>query len=181
MKIIMTGKTGVGKTEILNAIGFENSLIVDDLVKNVFYKHDHPAFKEVVELFGDDIVKGDFINAKLLGEKVLRSKRKMKKLSWIVLPYIQNHIAQLKGDWLIELAVYINYEKWFKILVDKVVLVTRKKKLTTYPFSYLKGRKVKLIKNKKIAYDLKIENNLELADAAESLKLILQHTWIKHI
>lgn len=98
MKIIVTGKTGVGKTTILKDLKFENTLFMDDFVKENFYVSGHPVFDKVVNMFGNEIISFDKIDTRKLWGIVLSDRSKLQKLSYIVIPFVKRYIQSLEGN-----------------------------------------------------------------------------------
>ena len=168
MKILITGKTGVGKTTLLKNLENKNIIFADDLVKNVFYKNDHPCFKQVVNHFGNEIITNDHIDTKKLGSIVLNNQREFDELSNIVNPFVYEYIKNLNGDYIIEMAAYAKYESYFKDLFDKVILITRDKQIMDDKFKYMNSR-VNPLNVEPEKFDYKIIND-NLDRATEELK-----------
>lgn len=169
MKIVVTGKTGVGKTTLLKSTSFTNVLIIDDLIKNTFYKKGHPVFKLIVSNYGESIVQNDKIDTKTLGKIVFNEEGGLDKLALLVLPFITEYINSLEGSWLIELATYINYEKQFMRMFNKVILIERDSTLVENKFKNSKGEIVQTIKENPINTDFIIKNNNSIEEAKSQL------------
>lgn len=181
MKIIVTGKTGVGKTTILKDLKFENTLFMDDFVKENFYVSGHPVFDEVVNLFGTEIISFDKIDTRKLWGIVLSDRSKLQKLSYIVIPFVKRYIQSLEGNWLIEMAGYINYQKEFENVFDKVILVTRDEESITKKLLDKEGNTVITIKDVEVKNDFKLVNNGVIEESVKKLHKILWELNFKNI
>lgn len=169
MKIIVTGKTGVGKTTILKNSNFKQILFADELVKEKFYVKGHEVFNKVVTLFGDGIVSVDKIDTKKLGTFVLSDQLKLHQLSLLVIPFVKDYINNLDGNWIIEMAGFINYQKEFKDVFDKIILVERDSNLVENKFKNSKGEVIQLIEETPVNADFIIKNNSSIANATSQL------------
>lgn len=90
----LTGQTGAGKgyvSEYLKSLGF-NVIDSDDVVKNI-YNNNLSLLSRLAELFGKDIIKGNALDRKRLGEIVFNDSEKLKQLNSIVHPEV---ISQCK-------------------------------------------------------------------------------------
>lgn len=181
MKLVVAGKTSVGKTEILTKLGISNILFVDNLVKEVFYKRGHPVFEKVTSEFGMTIIEGDFINTKELSKFVSLDEKKLEKLSLIVIPFIHEYIKSLSGNWLVEMAIYINYEEHFLALFDKVVLIERNPILVENKFINEKGEPIQTIKDTPINADFLLINDGTIEEAKDKLHNFLLSVGFKYI
>lgn len=181
MKVVVTGKTGVGKTSLLKSIPLNNVLIIDELIKNIFYKIGHPVFEIVVSTYGGTIVQNDKIDTKKLGEIIFNEEQGLDKLALLVLPFIAEYINSLSGDWLIELATYINYEKEFKGLFDKVILIERDSTLVENKFRNEDGKPIQPIRDIPIKTDFLLVNNNAVEDVKQELHNFLLSIGFKCI
>lgn len=181
MKVVVTGKTGVGKTTLLKNTSFENVLIVDKLIKNTFYKKGHQVFKLLVATYGQVIIQDDKIDTKALGKIVFNEEKGLDKLALLVLPFIAEYIKSLEGHWLIELATYINYEKQFKEMFDKVIIVERDSTLVENKFWNKNGKPIQTIKDIPINADFLLINDGTIDEAKDKLHNFLLSVGFKCI
>lgn len=169
MKILITGKTGVGKTAILKQLKNKNVIHMDDVVKNKLYVSTHPCFKQVVNHFGDEIVTNGSIDTSKLGKIVLTNPTEMEILSLIVNPYVYHEIKNLGTDYIIEMAAYAKYESLFKELFDKVIVIQRENQDLEEKFKYL-DKPVNPLNIEPKEYDVIIRNNNTLEEAVKNLE-----------
>ena len=156
---VITGIKGVGKTTIASSIkGYVN---LDKEVKK-WYSRKNKLYWDIKENFGSQYVGLTKVKAKKLRELVFNSKKDLDKLDKIVKPYIETFLNVLRAsnqNYLVEMAIYLNHENWYKKYFDKVILVSGSSFLNTK----------QTIQNNKIDYDLLIKNN---DDIIESIKKI---------
>ena len=168
--IVITGKSGVGKTAILNFLNFKNIFFADDFVKKVLYKNDHEVATKIYKLFPQ--TKGnDFVDTKKLGKILFNNKNTLDKIHSLVSPYVIKKIKSLESNYIVEMSVYINYEHIYKNLFDKVILIERDFE-DLNKFNHIKNMK-QPIEDNKIKYDFKILNNDSIKQASNKLKQIL--------
>ncbi|XP_030076933.1 bifunctional coenzyme A synthase isoform X2 [Microcaecilia unicolor] len=86
----LTGGSGSGKTSIAKRLEKMGATLIDsDKLGHEAYSPRGPAYQQVIEQFGPDIVKEDgTINRKVLGSKVFADKEQLKRLTDIVWPAI---------------------------------------------------------------------------------------------
>jgi len=90
MKILVTGKSGVGKTTILKKIDYTNIFFVDDFVKNILYKKGHKVYDFLISnFFYSDKKQPEFIDTKELGKILFNDHEKLENVSQYVSPYLQ--------------------------------------------------------------------------------------------
>jgi dephospho-CoA kinase len=133
MKIIgITGGIGNGKGSVSNILAQLGAKVIDaDVIsKDIIYKYS-PAFVEIIEYFGNDILdeKGE-VNRKKLGEVVFGNFEKLEELTKITHKYIIKDIVKrieleksCLSSQLIVLEASIPVEHGFKDLVDEVWVV----------------------------------------------------------
>lgn len=171
MLILVTGKSGSGKTTILNGIKFKNKVFMDDVVKDEFYKKGHPLFDEIIKNFGDVSTDGRIDTSKL-GPIVFNDSNKLDKLNQLVKPFVVSYLKALKGKWVIEMAAYINLEKEYKDLFDIKILVESSYDRIDEKFNYMKDKK-QPISNKTIKFDFLINNDGPLDTSILLLETII--------
>ena len=157
--IVVTGLSGVGKTTIVKALNYKNTIYVDELVKNVFYKRNFKLYWEIKDAFGKEYVGFNKVKTNKLGKLVFTNPKKLEILNNLVRPYLQTYFEILKTtgeNYLVDMAIYMNDEKSFKKYFNKVVIIDRQYNLDD-KFKYLDVKKQPIKKNN-IKYDLKISN-----------------------
>ena len=85
----LTGQSGAGKStasEYLRSIGL-TVIDADNLVKEI-YDNDSICLKAVCAVFGNDIVKDNILDRRLLAQRAFSSKENTKLLSNIVHPFV---------------------------------------------------------------------------------------------
>lgn len=172
--IVVTGKTGVGKTTILKRINKE-VIHLDDVIKNVFYKRNFKLYWDIKEQFGSEFVGLRKVNTAKLGKLVFNEPNQLEKLNSVALPYIKTYLQVLKEtnkEAIVEMAIYINNEKEFSKFFDKVVLIDRPQHLKD-KFKYL-DKEIQPIKKTKIKSDLIIKDK-DLDKAVDKLNKYLNN------
>ncbi len=171
--IVITGKSGVGKTSILKKVNHSNIFFADTFVKDVLYKEGHEVFKDIIKKYPTTKT-GSKINTKELGKLILNDKEALNKISKLIEPYIKVWLDSLPTNSIVEMAAYINYEKIYSEYFDKVILITRKTEDLS-KFSYLSNVN-QPIDDKEIKYDYLIEN-INIEESAKTLANILNSLY----
>ena len=166
MLILVTGKSGVGKSAVLKKVKFKNKVNMDEVVKKQFYKKGHPMFDDVVKLFGESVVTGKKIDTAKLGPIVFKDKDLLVKLSDLVHPHVIKYLKSLEGKWIVEMAGYINYQDKYEGVFDKLILITRNNPDISNKFKYV-DKKENPIKDLPVKYDYLVENNSTIKEAAK--------------
>ncbi len=97
MKVIgLTGGTGSGKGVVSQCLGDAGAAIIDaDLIAHEIIKKRRPAYEELVDYFGAQILQEDGeIFRRKLGEIVFREKEKLEFLNHCTHKYIAQEIAR---------------------------------------------------------------------------------------
>ena len=172
--VVVTGISGVGKTLILKTSSVKNVHYMDDVVKT-FYKRRFKLYWDIKEEFGPSVVGVFKVNTSKLGSIVFNDHVKMKRLDLIVKPYIETYLNILKQDdknkHIVEMAIYMKHESWYKKYFSKVVLIDRPTNLDD-KFKYMNNKKQPL-KKKTIKSNL-IINDEPLEEAANKLTEFLK-------
>lgn len=166
----MTGKSGVGKTTILKRLKKANIFFADEFVKKNLYHFPHPVFTYLKQRW-PLVVEKKTINTKKLGMLLFADSQKLEEVHNLVYPFVCFWLKSLPLDSIVEMAVFINYEKLYKPFFEKVILVTREKKSLS-KFSHVEQIR-QPIYDKKIEYDYLLENNKSIDYIVQKLKRIL--------
>src|SRR5262245_45055496 len=96
----LTGGIGSGKTTVTQILQELGAAVIDaDQVGHQLYLPDLPAWREIVESFGPDILNGDrTINRQALGRVVFADPEAMRRLNRIVHPKMFERIAELIAE-----------------------------------------------------------------------------------
>ena len=97
LKIGLTGGIGSGKSEASRILSELGALVIDaDIVGHETYRSGEPAFRGVVEAFGDGIVGSDGeIDRRQLGSIVFANPDNLARLTGIVWPRIREHLEKI--------------------------------------------------------------------------------------
>lgn len=173
MLILVTGRSGVGKSAILKKVRFRNKVSMDFLVKKYFYRKGHPLFDQVVEMFGEGVVTRNRIDTTKLGPLVINNNKALIELSNLVHPHVISFLKSLEGKWIVEMAAYINYQEVYKDIFDKIILITRDNPDLSKKFNYT-DKKKNPIPDIEVKYDYKVENNSTLKEAAKTVLALVK-------
>lgn len=164
MLVCLTGKTGSGKSTVLNQInnlGYKTYEM--DKYIHYIYQVNQPGYELIKSYFGEIYVNGNEVDRKKLGQLVFNHKEKLIKLNELMLPLIRNEIIRIKNTSntkeiiFIELAIFLNHEEYFKNLFDQIVLVVGKSEIEEEKIKNLLWFKHK----KKVKNPIKSELNCE--------------------
>lgn len=187
MLVCITGKSGVGKTtatQYIKKLRF-NTWIADEYVHEI-YQYGNIGYLAIKKAFGNEYVNSKEVDRKKLGLLVFNDIKSLKKLNQITLPLIKNKLLELKQkNTLIfcELAIYINHEKYFKNVFDKIVLISAPKtlekdnlknkfgSLRKFPTKRV-GSLKNPIKNNTIKYDFCVDNSENINIFQNNIKKI---------
>jgi dephospho-CoA kinase len=137
LTIGLTGGIGSGKSEASGILRELGALIIDaDIVGHETYRSGQPAWDEVVEAFGDDVIDSDGeIDRRELGKIVFDDPGRLKRLTDIVWPKIRESLKdRMAGErdggetnvLVVEAAVL--FEAGWENLFDEIWVVTAPEK-----------------------------------------------------
>ena len=133
--IILLGLTGgiaSGKSSVANMLKELGASVIDfDLLARQIVEPDKPAWKEIVDYFGDEILLDDGnIDRKTLSNIVFRNSEKRKKLEGFIHPRASeeflkhvNEIASKDNEAIILAIVPLLFEVGMRDLFNKVIVV----------------------------------------------------------
>ncbi len=134
IKIIgLTGQSGAGKStasEYLRNIGL-TVIDADKLVKEI-YDNDSICLKAVCAVFGNDIIKENTLDRKLLAQRAFSSKENTKLLSNIVHPFVTARCLSILKKTDADIVVYDApqlFESNFDAVCDCVISVVADEKI----------------------------------------------------
>ena len=127
----LTGSIASGKSTVSLMFDEFNIPVIDaDKIARQVVEPDEPAYKEIVETFGEDMLRKDrTIDRKKLGEVVFANKEKLNKLNKIVHPAIRKRMIEKRdayikaGEKCVVLDIPLLFENKLQHLVDRTVLV----------------------------------------------------------
>jgi dephospho-CoA kinase len=128
----LTGGIGVGKSTVIQVLEELGAAVIDaDKVGHQIYRPDLPAWREIVDTFGADVLNADrTINRQALGKIVFADPEALRRLNRIVHPKMFDHMLELIAELrarggitviVVEAAVLI--EANWMTLVDQVWVV----------------------------------------------------------
>ena len=193
-KIIgLTGGVGAGKTFVALRAHEKYGLpiILADEVGHIALEPGRETYKNVVKMFGKEIVNEDgTINRKLLSNLVFSDKSKLSLLNSIVHPFIESYIieqierlkAETKEKYIL-LEAAILFESNLSSLCDEVWLVTAEEEIRANRLKIVRGysnQKIKEIiksqlseKEMRERVDKIIINNGNLQEIDKQLEILL--------
>lgn len=127
----LTGSIASGKSTVSLMFDEFNIPVIDaDKLARQVVEPDEPAYEEIVETFGEDMLRKDrTIDRKKLGEVVFANKEKLNKLNKIVHPAIRKRMIEKRdayikaGEKCVVLDIPLLFENKLQHLVDRTVLV----------------------------------------------------------
>ena len=136
----VTGGIASGKTTVANFFEDLGAAIIDfDIIARQVVEPGKPAFREIVDCFGEEIVDRDgHLDRKMLSGIVFEDERKRKKLEGIIHPRIvdtfigqANEITKKVPDAIIQAVIPLLFEVGLQHLVHKtlVVCISREKQI----------------------------------------------------
>ncbi|MGI5910994.1 MAG: dephospho-CoA kinase [Syntrophomonadaceae bacterium] len=133
MKIIgLTGGIASGKSTVSNIFKKLGAIVLDaDQIAREIVKPYQPAWEDIVELFGTEVVNSDqSLNRPKIGEIVFNNPQAMQELNRITHPRIMqytknllNKISMEKPDAIVVLDVPLLYETKMDMLCQQVIVV----------------------------------------------------------
>ena len=133
MILLVTGLQGSGKTELLKKSAVSDSVIhLDNYITTVLYNKEHYACEMIVEDFGKEVLNNEGnVDPIKLTEVVLKAPKGREALSKILAPYIKQYLRNLMDSeekFFVEMTSYLNDEKGFKYLFNKIILIKNTKR-----------------------------------------------------
>lgn len=177
MKIVITGKIGSGKTELLKAMNYKNTIYLQEYVDKTLFVKGHPVYEALLFEFGPRVVAKGKVRVGYLEGIKLRNKHHLNRLNILVLEFVKAYLESLEGDYIVEMGSYVDYAEDFKQFFDSVILITREKKLIKKSVDKMTRKSLKLIKSRKPHFDYLLENNIGIEEAADSLKSLIENNW----
>lgn len=165
MIIGICGKSGSGKTTLANQImqlAGDNAICldIDKIGHNVLLFPE--VKKELINSFGEAIIKENMVDRKKLGEIVFNSRNEMEKLSDITWKYMQ-----------IEIDNFLNIHKnkiiildWLLLPITKYFAMCNIKILLDIPYDVRKQRVMKRDNITKEAFDLREKASINFDESA---------------
>lgn len=129
MLICITGKSGVGKTTVINYLKFKgiNSFIMDDYIKEL-YRVNQPGYNLIGKNFGVKYLNTYEVNTAKLSKLVFNNKDEMKKLEDLIWPFITKKILELNKSGktiFVELAILMKNPNYWCKFFDRVIIIDR--------------------------------------------------------
>ena len=130
IKVALTGNIAAGKTEVEKVISSLGIKVLDtDNVSHDILENDEEAKKEIISIFGPDILNDDGqISRKKLGYIVFSDKDKLKRLERIIHPKVFRKIGEFfelnKTDEICVVSIPQLFETNTQMAFDKILLVT---------------------------------------------------------
>jgi dephospho-CoA kinase len=125
----LTGSFGSGKSVVARMFAALGGVIVDaDEIAKEVVKSGSPAFQEIVQAFGHEVVSKDGeLDRKKLATLVFQDASKRERLNKIVHPRVRKRELELLSRYehhpLVVLSVALLFENKMEHLVDKIVVV----------------------------------------------------------
>lgn len=200
MIIGVTGSMSAGKSTVSHLIQDQGLPVydTDKMVHHYYKKEDGPLYKEIISLFGKDILDSKKeIDRKKLAEIIFNDDKELDALEALVFPRVLEEMKTIVGNRqsLIFFEVPLLFEAKMESFFDKIIVVDAEKELRVeralskgHEFFDLEKRMSRqwspLEKRKKADYI--IENNTglndlkeEVEDVLEIIKLERSRLWIK--
>lgn len=129
MIVIITGKTGVGKTTILKKYNYKNTIFIDEYIKESLYKKGQVLYEFIKNKFGEKYVNDLGVDIPKFSYLFFNDKNARSIIETEVNFYIKKYLSTLNKEelYLVEMATYINFYKYFKDVVNYTILLKRKK------------------------------------------------------
>lgn len=126
--IALTGGIGCGKSLAAQYFAELGALVIDaDQLARAAIERGSQGFDEVIEFFGDSILKNGDIDRRALGELIFKNPEAKKKLENIVHPFVRREfedaVASLKSDEVLVYEIPLLVETGAQDRFDLVVTV----------------------------------------------------------
>lgn len=120
----VTGVAGSGKSTLASIFEEEGAKIIraDDDVRFIIDN----LKEKICALFGNDILEGERINRRKLGERVFSSKENYERFNRLIFPHIRSHAKRViqekrSGVWVVDAALIHEYK--LEPLFDVIITV----------------------------------------------------------
>ena len=128
MNIGITGSIACGKSLVSNYLQEKGYTIIDaDKIGHMVLKVEEVK-KQLVNKFGESILKDNEVNRVMLGKLVFENKENLKELNNIIHPQIRKNILEQikvhKDEKLVFIDVPLLFEARFDDLVEKIIVVS---------------------------------------------------------
>ena len=187
MIVGITGTMSAGKSTVTKLIEKAGHRVYDtDKMVHKYYDLDGLLYKDLVELFGQDILKSDKnINRAKLGNLVFNDDKLLDALEKLVFPRVLDEMKELSGnrDTLIFFEVPLLFEANMESFFDKIIVVDAKedlrisralnKGLARDDINKRMNRQFTAAKKRLLA-DYIIENNFDLESLKEEVQDVLE-------
>ena len=129
----LTGGIATGKSTVAKMFKRYGAIVIDaDQLAREVVRPGKPAWREIVKLFGDDVLNPDkSLNRHALGAIVFRDRRKLRRLERIIHPRVAREqqllvrrIGRNSPDAVVLYEVPLLFESGAHTRVDKIIVVT---------------------------------------------------------
>lgn len=195
----LTGSIGTGKSTITNRLKQLNIPVVDaDLIAREVVEPGEPAYKEIIETFGEDILhENKKLNREKLGYIVFSDEGKRKQLNSIIHPAIRQEMIAQRDAYVAQevpcvvLDIPLLYESDLNHFVEKVIVVATERSIQLERIlkrdeidkeEALRRMNSQIDVAKKVEWaDAVIDNNGTIAESEAQLEAILRKWQVLNI
>jgi len=195
----LTGSIGTGKSTITNRLKQLNIPVVDaDLIAREVVEPGEPAYKEIIETFGEDILhENKRLNREKLGYIVFSDEGKRKQLNSIIHPAIRQEMIAQRDAYVAQevpcvvLDIPLLYESDLNHFVEKVIVVATERSIQLERIlkrdeidkeEALRRMNSQIDVAKKVEWaDAVIDNNGTIAESEAQLEAILRKWQVLNI
>jgi dephospho-CoA kinase len=128
IKLGITGGIGSGKTVVCEILSLHGvPVYIADVESKILTDISPVIRKKLIELFGEDIYNGEYLNRSLLASYIFNDKDKLQAVNNIIHPEVYKHF----GEWcashskkrLVAMESAILFESGFNKVVNKTIMV----------------------------------------------------------